>query len=97
MFVLPSPGRGLVDIQGVCNLLLKDGRFSKQQTTVDELKDAFNVFDKSGDGMVSVQDLRYVRHRLGSNQQKVVDIIRTSTTEIHVMGVMTSRFLPDCR
>ena len=51
--------RGLVDIQGVCNLLQKDGRFSKQQTTVDELKDAFNVFDKSGDGMVSVQDLRY--------------------------------------
>ena len=70
MFVLPSPGRGLVDIQGVCNLLLKDGRFSKQQTTVDELKDAFNVFDKSGDGMVSVQDLRYVHHGLGSTRKK---------------------------
>ena len=32
------------------------------KTTADELKDAFQIFDKQGTGMISVHDLKHSLH-----------------------------------
>ena len=42
----------------VSGLIIAAMALQRQQTGFEELKDAFNVFDKNGDGMVSVQDLK---------------------------------------
>lgn len=49
---------GKIDVQGLCKLLSSDNRVQKQRTTRQELAEAFSVFDKAGDGTISLQDFR---------------------------------------
>ena len=52
-----------VDVATLCQIITKCMRELK--TTADELKDAFQIFDKQGTGMISVHDLKHSLTTLG--------------------------------
>ena len=53
-------------------------RLKNPKTSSEELRDAFQVFDKLGNGMVSVQDLRSSLTSLGEklNSEELDELIR---------------------
>ncbi|XP_023343694.1 calmodulin-2/4 isoform X1 [Eurytemora carolleeae] len=57
-----ADGSGSVDFVEFVELMIK--RESEKETPED-LKQAFRVFDKDGNGYVSTSELKYVLHRLG--------------------------------
>jgi len=54
---------GKIDVNGLSQILVK--RLKNQTTSPDELRDAFQVFDKHGNGMVSVHDMKISLTTLG--------------------------------
>lgn len=54
---------GTVDVNGLCQVITK--RIKEMTTTPQELGDAFQVFDKQGNGQVSIHDLRHSLTTLG--------------------------------
>jgi len=65
-----------VDVQTLCQFIAK--RVKDLRTTADELKEAFQVFDKQGTGMMSVQDLKMSLTTLGEqlNNEELGELIR---------------------
>ena len=53
-------------------------RMREQTTTTDELRGAFQVFDKNGNGTVSVQDLKHSLTTLGEHlgEEEIDELIR---------------------
>jgi len=54
---------GKVDVPNLAQLISK--RIKTQMTNAEELRDAFQVFDKHGNGMVSVHDMKLSLTTLG--------------------------------
>jgi len=54
---------GKVDVQNLCQVIAH--RMPQQKTSPDDLRDAFEVFDRQGNGMVYVSDLKHSLTTLG--------------------------------
>ena len=67
---------GKIDVQGLCQLITK--RVRDLKTSPEELKDAFQVFDKLGTGMISVHDLKSSLTSLGERltDEEIDELIR---------------------
>ncbi|ESN92686.1 hypothetical protein HELRODRAFT_164773 [Helobdella robusta] len=67
---------GKVDINTLCQIISK--RIKNPKTTPEELRDAFQVFDKQGNGLISVQDLRTSLTSLGErlSNEELDELIR---------------------
>lgn len=65
-----------MDIQGLRQCIEK--RMKNFRTSPEELRDAFQVFDKQGNGLISVQDLRSSLTSLGErlNTEDLDELIR---------------------
>jgi len=65
-----------VDVPTLCQLIAK--RVKDLRTTPDELKEALQVFDKQGTGMMSVQDLKMSLTTLGEQltDEELGELIR---------------------
>lgn len=82
-YFLPDWGRcryfsvgGKVDVATLSQLIVK--RVRDLKTTAEELKDAFQVFDKQGTGYLSVHDLRLSLTTLGERltEEELDELIR---------------------
>lgn len=71
-------GGGLLDVKAVCKLLDKNDRYNKLSTSRQDLRDALSVFDRAGDGTISVQDLRLSLTTLGErlSDEELDQVIR---------------------
>ena len=67
---------GKIDVPGLCQIIQK--RVRDLKTTPEELKDAFNVFDKLGTGMIAVHDLKMSLTTLGERltEEELDELIR---------------------
>ena len=67
---------GTVDVATLSQIIVK--RIRDLKTTPEELKDAFQVFDKQGTGMISVHDLRMSLTTLGERlaDEELDELIR---------------------
>jgi len=67
---------GTVDVSTLSQIIVK--RIRDLKTTPDELKDAFQVFDKQGTGMISVHDLKLSLTTLGERlaDEELDELIR---------------------
>lgn len=67
---------GAVDSKSLCQIITK--RMKDLKTSPDELKDAFQVFDKQGTGMISVHDLKMSLTTLGERltDEELDELIR---------------------
>jgi calmodulin len=67
---------GTVDVSNLCQIITK--RVRELKTTPEELKDAFQVFDKQGTGMISVHDLKLSLTTLGERltDEELDELIR---------------------
>lgn len=67
---------GKVDVNGLVQIINK--RYQSMCTTTDELKDAFQVFDKNGNGMVSIGDIKHSLTTLGERlaDEELDELIR---------------------
>ena len=63
-------------MNGLCQIIGK--RLKEQETTAEALKDSFQVFDKQGNGMISVQDLKHSLTTLGERlaDEEMDELIR---------------------
>jgi len=52
---------GAIDFREFCSLMVKRER---EKETVEDLKQAFRVFDKDGNGYVSTSELKFVMNKL---------------------------------
>ena len=73
-------GSGTIDFPEFLTMMSKKMRNSD---TEDELKDAFKVFDKDGNGVISAAELRHVMTNLGEKltDEEVDDMIREADTD----------------
>ncbi|EDW84951.1 uncharacterized protein Dwil_GK18988 [Drosophila willistoni] len=60
-------GNGEIDFNEFCGMMAKQMR---ETDTEEEMREAFKIFDKDGDGFISPAELRYVMINLG---EKVTD------------------------
>ncbi|XP_068156480.1 calmodulin-related protein 97A [Drosophila tropicalis] len=60
-------GNGEIDFSEFCSMMAKQMR---ETDTEEEMREAFKIFDKDGDGFISPAELRYVMINLG---EKVTD------------------------
>lgn len=67
---------GKVDVATLSQLIVK--RVRDLKTTAEELKDAFQVFDKQGTGLIAVQDLKLSLTTLGERltDEELDELIR---------------------
>jgi len=67
---------GTVDVPTLCQIVTK--RVREIKTNPEELKDAFQVFDKQGTGFISVQDLKLSLTSLGERltDEELDELIR---------------------
>jgi len=67
---------GTVDVPTLCQIITK--RVRDLKTSPDELKDALQVFDKQGTGMISVHDLKMSLTTLGERltDEELDELIR---------------------
>ena len=67
---------GTVDVATLSQIIIK--RIRDLKTTPEELKDAFQVFDKQGTGMISVHDLKLSLTTLGERlaDEELDELIR---------------------
>jgi len=65
-----------VDVPTLCQIVTK--RVREIKTNPEELKDAFQVFDKQGTGFISVQDLKLSLTSLGERltDEELDELIR---------------------
>ena len=57
-----SSGRGVIDFPDFLTMM---ARKIGDTSAEEEIKEAFKVFDKNGDGYISFQELKYVMNALG--------------------------------
>jgi calmodulin len=60
---IPFPGNGTIDFEEFQQMMLKRGGSQSDQD--EELKEAFRVFDKDGNGYISRLELKQVMSSLG--------------------------------
>ena len=67
---------GTVDVATLSQIIIK--RVRDLKTSPEELKDAFQVFDKQGNGMISVYDLKLSLTTLGERlaDEELDELIR---------------------
>jgi len=67
---------GKVDASTLCQLIVK--RVRELKTSADQLKDALQVFDKQGTGLIPVQDLKLSLMSLGEKltEEQLDELIR---------------------
>ncbi|KAI0242088.1 putative calmodulin-3 [Lamellibrachia satsuma] len=72
---------GRVDVPTMARIL--QGRMKEQTTSHDELRDAFQVFDKNGNGLVSVHDLKHSLTTLGERlaDEELDELVREVDTD----------------
>lgn len=65
-----------MDVPTLCQIITK--RVREIKTNPEELRDAFQVFDKQGNGTISVQDLKLSLTTLGErlNDEELDELIR---------------------
>ena len=65
-----------MDVPTLCKIVVK--RVREIKTNPEDLKDAFQVFDKQGTGMISVQDLKLSLTSLGERltDEELDELIR---------------------
>ncbi|XP_074281488.1 calmodulin-like protein 3, partial [Silene latifolia] len=56
------------------------------QDDEDDIKEAFNIFDKNGDGFISVEELRFVLESLGLNQGRSLEDCKLMIMKVDVDG-----------
>ena len=66
---------GTVDFPGMCSLMARKMRDTDSE---EELKEAFRVFDKDGNGFISAAELRHIMTNLGEKltDEEVDEMIR---------------------
>jgi calmodulin len=74
------PGNGTIDFPEFLTMM---ARKMKETDTEDELKEAFRVFDKDGNGYISAAELRHVMTNLGEKltDEEVDEMIREADTD----------------
>jgi calmodulin len=75
-----ADGNGTVDFPEFLNLM---GRKMKYTDSEDELKEAFKVFDKDQDGLISAAELRHVMTSLGEKltDEEVDEMIKEADVD----------------
>ncbi|XP_070538783.1 calmodulin-like isoform X2 [Ptychodera flava] len=75
-----TKGKGSIEFDEFLLLMAKK---IKEQDEDEDLVEAFQVFDRDGNGFISAQELRHVMHKLGENMtdQEVEDMIREADTD----------------
>lgn len=73
-------GNGEIDFEEFVTLM---NRRSKETDTEEEVLNAFKVFDKEGNGLISITDLRHIMMTLGDqlNEEEVDDMLREADTD----------------
>ncbi|XP_072033634.1 neo-calmodulin-like [Amphiura filiformis] len=68
-------GRGKIDFSEFCNLFANSVADTESE---EEIRDAFRVFDKDGNGLISAAELRHVMTNLGEKltEEEVDEMIR---------------------
>lgn len=61
-FAVPFPDKKMVNITQLMEVL---GRHCSEFNPMADMMEAFKVFDKNGDGVISVSELRHVMNNLG--------------------------------
>ncbi|XP_008457058.2 calmodulin-like protein 7 [Cucumis melo] len=85
-------GDGLIDFEEFCVLgekLLMGFEENKKTSVGDDeegLKDAFGVFDKDSDGLISVEELSLVLCSLGMNEGKIVENCKEMIRKVDLDG-----------
>lgn len=71
---------GTIDFKEFLNLMAKK---MKETDTEEELREAFKVFDKDGNGFISAAELRHVMTNLGEklSDQEVDEMIKEADTD----------------
>jgi calmodulin len=74
------PGNGTIEFEEFLEMMAKK---SKDCDNEDELKEAFRVFDKDGNGFISAAELRHVMTNLGEKltDEEVDEMIREADTD----------------
>ena len=73
-------GNGTIDFE---EFLAMMSRKMKETDTEDEMREAFRVFDKDGDGFISATELRHVMANLGEKltDEEVEEMIREADVD----------------
>ena len=73
-------GNGEIDFDEFLGMMSKLVQESNEDL---ELRDAFNMLDEDADGLISVDEVRYVLMQLGEHptEQEIADIIRTTDAD----------------
>ena len=74
-------GNGEVDFGEFLILMVQ--QLKKEQSAEEELVEVFNLFDKDGDGQISITDLQHMFAELGDpvSQEEAQDMIRFSDVD----------------
>ncbi|KAJ3676613.1 hypothetical protein LUZ60_004025 [Juncus effusus] len=70
--VMESLGLSTISDKFICNDVLLNGAYDlleEKESSLDELKDAFEVFDTNGDGLIGPDELRNLFMKLGLKER----------------------------
>lgn len=90
-----SNGDGLIDFEEFCMLIGEcmnekeggiNGNEGKEEEEVNNLKEAFDVFDKDNDGLISVEELALVLNSLGLREGKKIDECKEMIKKVDMDG-----------
>ena len=80
LFSPQPPAQGTIDFAEFLTMM---ARKMKDSESEDEIKEAFKVFDKDGDGLISAAELRHVMTNLGEKltDEEVDEMIREADVD----------------